>query len=264
MSNDSSNSAQAATTETPKSHRWVWSPSTAVLIVVLSYFAAQFLGGIIVSIYPYLRNWDSTQANNWLTNSVLAQFFYVLLSEAITLTVVWLFVRHRIALKLLGLVRPHWRDILYAIGGVLVYFLLYSVAVGIISSLVSINVNQQQDVGFQNVVGVSALVLTFASLVILPPIAEEITFRGFLYGGFRRRFNPLWAALGTSLLFAAPHLLESDSGQGLLWIAGIDTFVLSLVLCYLREKTGSLWASMGVHAAKNSIAFISLFIVHVH
>jgi membrane protease YdiL (CAAX protease family) len=49
----------------------------------------------------------------------------------------------------------------------------------------------------------------------------------------------------------------------LLYIAAIDTFTLSLILVYLREKTGGLWSSMGLHAIKNGIAFVSLFIVHV-
>ncbi len=43
--------------------------------------------------------------------------------------------------------------------------------------------------------------------------------------------------------------LEFGDNQPLLWIAGIDTFVLSLVLTpYAREKTGSIWTSVGIHA----------------
>ena len=71
------------------------------------------------------------------------------------------------------------------------------------------------------------------------------------------------SALATSALFATPHLFESGSG-GLLWIAGLDTFVLSLVLCYLRERTGRLWAGVGVHMLKNSIAFVSLYYAAIH
>jgi membrane protease YdiL (CAAX protease family) len=181
----------------------------------------------------------------------------------LTIGILWLYAKHRITRKQLGLAKPHWIDPLYTIGGVVVYYVAYVAAVAIISIVVTINTSQQQDIGFNHVAGAGALTLTFISLVILPPLVEEITFRGVLYGGLRRRVKPLWAALGTSCLFAVPHLLEGGSG-GLLWIAGIDTFVLSLVLCSLREKTGRLWAGMGVHAIKNSVAFISLFIVHLH
>ncbi|MGH7237402.1 MAG: CPBP family glutamic-type intramembrane protease [Candidatus Saccharimonadales bacterium] len=47
-------------------------------------------------------------------------------------------------------------------------------------------------------------------------------------------------------------------------MAGVDTFILSTVLCYLREKTGRLYAGIGVHALKNFVAFAALFLFHVH
>jgi hypothetical protein len=95
----------------------------------------------------------------------------------------------------------------------------------------------------------------------LPPFAEEIMFRGFLFSGLKKKLPVIWAALFTSLLFAVPHLLESGSG-GLLWIAGIDTFILSMVLCWLRQKTDRLYAGMGLHALKNFIAFATLYLLH--
>jgi membrane protease YdiL (CAAX protease family) len=262
MSNDTSNPTIKASE--PSTKRWPWSPTTAVVIVVVAFLVAQLLGGILVDLYPSIHHWSGAQANNWLTNSIVAQFFFVLISETLTLFILWLYLRNRVTREQLGLTKPSWYDPLFSVMALVVYYGVYLLAVAAVTVVVTINTNQQQNVGFNNVVGVGALVMTFISLVVLPPIVEEITFRGVLYGGLRRRLNPLWAALGTSCLFAAPHLLESNSGQGLLWIAGIDTFVLSLVLCYLREKTGRLWAGMGVHAMKNGIAFISLFIVHVH
>jgi membrane protease YdiL (CAAX protease family) len=66
------------------------------------------------------------------------------------------------------------------------------------------------------------------------------------------------AALLTSALFAVPHLLEGNGS--LLWIGGMDTFVLSLALCYLREKTGSLWAPVALHMLKNGVAYLALFV----
>jgi membrane protease YdiL (CAAX protease family) len=49
--------------------------------------------------------------------------------------------------------------------------------------------------------------------------------------------------------------LQTGQGASLLWAAGVDTFVLSLVLVYLREKTGALYAGMLVHSLNNLIAF---------
>jgi membrane protease YdiL (CAAX protease family) len=86
--------------------------------------------------------------------------------------------------------------------------------------------------------------------------------RGYLYGSLRKAFSKLNAALITSVIFASAHL-EFGSGAPLLWIAALDTFVLSLFLVGLHEKTGSLWAGMLVHGAKNAIAFAALFIFHL-
>jgi membrane protease YdiL (CAAX protease family) len=45
------------------------------------------------------------------------------------------------------------------------------------------------------------------------------------------------------------------------WNVAIDVFVLSMVACYLRELTGSIWAGIILHCLKNLIAFIALFFV---
>ena len=66
------------------------------------------------------------------------------------------------------------------------------------------------------------------------------------------RFIP--AMLLASGLFGLAHLWSGIDGS-LLWAAGIDTFLLSLVLVFLREKTGALYAGMLVHALNNIIAF---------
>jgi len=56
--------------------------------------------------------------------------------------------------------------------------------------------------------------------------------------------------------------LPEGGAAGPLYIAALDTFILSLVLIYLREKTGSLWASITLHAVKNGVAFMALFVLH--
>jgi membrane protease YdiL (CAAX protease family) len=61
-------------------------------------------------------------------------------------------------------------------------------------------------------------------------------------------------------LFAVAHL-QFGSGAPLLWIAAIDTFVLSLFLIYLKDKTDSLWAPILLHMLKNFIAFMALFVL---
>jgi len=243
---------------------WVH-PIGAVLIVLFIYFASQIIGGLLLSVYPALHHWSDSQANDWVNNSVVAQFIYVVVAEGLTLLSLWAFLRHfKISLGEIGLKRAKGEDVLYALSGFALYFVSYAVLLSILMKFIpSLNVNQPQQIGFQTASGFGQLAMTAISLVILPPIAEEILMRGFLYSSLRRSMPKIGAALVTSILFATAHL-EFGEGAPLLWVAAIDTFVLSLVLILLREKTDRLWASMGVHGLKNTIAFISLFIFHTH
>ncbi|MEK7153780.1 MAG: CPBP family intramembrane glutamic endopeptidase, partial [Patescibacteria group bacterium] len=123
---------------------------------------------------------------------------------------------------------------------------------------------QEQALGFTRGISGTGLVMAFVSLVILPPLAEEIIFRGFLYGTLRaNKVRAGVAILVTSLIFGSLHLFGAAEG-GLLWIAFVDTFILSLVLCYFREQNGTIWASVGIHALKNGFVFLNLFIINAH
>jgi membrane protease YdiL (CAAX protease family) len=240
-----------------------WNPWGGVAFVLLIFFGSQIGAELLVSIYPWLKGWSSSRAFDWLNNAVSAQFVFVLLAETLAVGAIYLFLkRRRLSLATIGLKRPGWRDPLYGLAAVLPYYVLYLLTVGVVSSLVHLNVNQQQQIGFNNVQGWGPLVMAFISLVILPPLAEEIMVRGFLYSSLKKALPKLWAVLLTSAIFAAAHLPEGGAA-GPLYIGALDTFVLSLVLIYLREETGSLWASITLHAIKNGVAFVSLFALHL-
>jgi len=238
-----------------------WGPWVAVLYAVAVYLIAQVLASLLIVIYPRIEGWNKVQTESWLSNSVVAQFWFVLLAEVLTFGAIWWFVRWRQArLRSIGWRRPRWRDPVYTLAGFAAYFMLYLVLLAVAQALYpSLNPNQKQDLGFRNPHGAENLILTFISLVILPPIVEETVFRGFVFTGLRTKLRWVWATLFTSVLFAVPHLLESGQSGSLLWVAGIDTFTLSIVLCYLREKTDSLWPGILLHMLKNGIAFAYLY-----
>ena len=101
-------------------------------------------------------------------------------------------------------------------------------------------------------------VLAFMTMVVLAPLAEEMLFRGYLYGKLRKA-APIWVSiLVASLAFGLAHLWVG--GTALQWAVTIDTFVLSLMLCALREYTGAIWAGVLLHAIKNGLAFYLLFV----
>jgi membrane protease YdiL (CAAX protease family) len=242
-----------------------WSPSVAVVYAILVYFAAQFIGGLAVYLYPLLQGRSAQQAADWLSSSVVAQFWYVLFAELLTFGAIWWFIRRRKSdLGAIGWKRLRWGDPAMALAGFAIYFIGYAVLLAVSTHLFSgLNIDQKQELGFDNASGGAKLILTFLSLVVLPPIVEETVFRGFVYTGIRNKIRPIGAAVLTSLLFAVAHL-QFGSGKPLLWVAALDTFTLSLVLCYLRQTTNSLWPGVFLHGLKNGIAFISLFLLHVH
>lgn len=236
------------------------------LVVVFStialFFLAEILGGLLVSIFPVLQHWSPARANQWLSNSVTAQVVYGVLADGLIVAGVMVLMKWlHWNWSTIGLKKPKLRHIAYGLLAVVPYYLLYIIAIFIATTLVpSLNVNQTQNIGFNSVHGAFPIILAFISLVIVPPLAEEIATRGFLYTGLRKWLPKVASALIVSALFGAAHLPEGGSA-GPLWIGAIDTFTLSLVLVFLREKTGNLWAGITLHAIKNGVAFISLFIV---
>lgn len=261
MSKDSSDVAKKAL---PSYKTWRVA-SLALFGSVMLYFSAQIIGGLIVSLVPALHHWSAAQTTSWLTNSTLAQFSYGLLADSLMVGGVALFLKFfRWRWSTIGLTLPLWRQIAVGIVAAVPYYTIYILTVVIVSDLVpSLNVSQKQEIGFSSVHGLVPLILTFISLVVIPPLAEEITVRGFLYTGLKRWLPSLAAGLVVSVLFGAAHLAEGGAA-GPLWIGALDTFVLSVVLVFLREKTGSLWAGITLHAIKNGVAFISIFIVGSH
>jgi len=99
--------------------------------------------------------------------------------------------------------------------------------------------------------GVGGLLVALLLGGVLAPVAEEVFFRGFLYAGMRSRWGVGWALVASSLIFALIHLTPSVLPP---------LFIMGLLLAYLYERSNSLWPSVLLHAAVNSIAFIGMYI----
>lgn len=240
-----------------------WTPLESIGITLLIYFASQLFVGLTLYLVPSALGLNDSQITYWLESAV-GQFVAVLSIDAMSLVLLLSFLKRRHAtLKTIGFIgKPAWRDIGYALAGFGVYFVSYIVlSIGIKALLPSINFEQEQQLGFKDVSNIQ-LPLVFLSLVVLPPLIEELLTRGFLYTGLKAKLPRIPAMLLTSILFAVAHL-QFGSNAPLLWVAAIDTFILSLVLIILKDKTKRLWAPILLHALKNGIAFTALFIFHV-
>jgi membrane protease YdiL (CAAX protease family) len=255
-----------------KSKAEQWNPLVGVLVGIVALFGSQLvIDVLIVTIVAVVKHWTTQHAINWLTNAIGAEFVFVLLSEIAAVYAVYIYVsKYKDGLSRIGIKKPVLADPLYGIAGIPAYLILYFVLLRIVLLFAPhLNTSQKQQIGFTNASGFIDLLLTFFSVVILPPIAEEIIFRGLIFTSLKNKLPlihktmPIWlAAIVTSCLFAAGHLTEGGS-SGPLYIAAVDTFSLSIVLIYIRQKTDRLWGGMTLHAIKNLIAFIAVFVLHV-
>jgi membrane protease YdiL (CAAX protease family) len=137
----------------------------------------------------------------------------------------------------------NWTDIALAPIG----FALYLV-VSIVSQYVMpfIDWNQQQDIGYDTAALFGKdLIIILIAVVIIAPIAEEIIFRGWLYGKMRARIPAWLAMILVSVLFGVMHRQVN---------VGVNVFFLSMILCLMREMTGTIYAGILLHMLKNGIA----------
>lgn len=229
------------------------------LKMLVGLLAWMFTSFILASLIVALAQWAVIKTGvTWIVlsdtviNTILAAVVYIL-TLAIVVGVPWLVRKSTTSKEEIGLTRlPSWIDILLAPAGFVVYFIASGILTYTVTQLMpGFNSTQVQQTGFEHIVQQYEYLLAFVTLVVLAPVAEEILFRGYLYGKLKK-YVPTWVAiLATSALFGAVH------GQ---WNVGLDVFALSIVLCSLREVTGGIWAGMLLHMLKNGIAFYLLFI----
>ena len=208
----------------------------------LLYLLAQLIGGVVAALVTPRELNETYQLFIAVACNVLALFGLV----SFTVKRLHFSVRH------IGLTLPRAKDVLMVLPAFVAYFIFSALVTSLVAVFFkSFNSDQVQNVGFENLQGFGLLTAGFISLVILTPIFEEIIFRGYLFKGLRVRL-PFWvSAVITSIIFAAAHWQ---------WNVSLDVFGLSLVLCFLTEKSKSLGPAMALHALKNSLAFILLFV----
>jgi membrane protease YdiL (CAAX protease family) len=85
-----------------------------------------------------------------------------------------------------------------------------------------------------------SLCLALVALVVIAPLAEELTFRGLCFATMGRYSLP-----GSAALFALAHGLP---------VLLAPIFVAGLALGWLRARTGSLYPGLAVHMLLNAIA----------
>lgn len=157
---------------------------------------------------------------------------------------------------------PTWTDIGLAPVGFVVSLILAAGLVAIFSLFPWFDAEEAQDVGFNLFMSGGDKVIAFLTLVVAAPIAEEIIFRGWLYGKIREYLHirvPEKVGVGVSILVVSA-LFGLVHFQ---WNVGVNVFALSVVLCAMREITGTIYAGILTHMIKNGIAFYLLYVIGI-
>lgn len=228
--------------------------------VIAAWLIASFLTSFVIVLIQ-----QTTQLN--LLKSVAGSAVSQLLLMIVTLWLVlavpyrlgrakgWSKAKRRMSkMRILGLSRlPQWSDVQATALGVVAYYGVALVCSFVISQFLPPSVMQQvQDVGFVPTSDPLQTVIIVLVLAAATPVFEELIFRGFLLGKLQPQAGFWLSAIIVSLLFAVAH--------GQINVA-LVTFILSMVSCYLRQSTGAIWSSIGLHAFVNLIAVTLVFVI---
>ena len=237
-----------------------WKLAGYVLLLTVwafcSIVASQLIVGIIMGLFFSIET----------LNTPVMSGIYSVISYGLALLLI-IFVPPRVAEKLkkggektmatsreeLGLNGlPTWVDLLIAPIVFIVSTLLAIGLVQLFSVFPWFNAEQVQSTGFTPYMNMGEKVIAFLVLVVAAPIVEEIIFRGWLYGKLRAKLNAVTSIIIVSVLFGIMHFQ---------WNVGVNVFALSVVLCGLREITGTIYAGILTHMIKNGVAFYLLYVL---
>ncbi len=105
-----------------------------------------------------------------------------------------------------------------------------------------------KDVGAR--AGVLGVLASCLVLCVVAPFCEEFLFRGFIFGALRNWRGPAVGALITGVLFGAIHVGSAPV------VDLVPLAIFGVVLCGLRQWSGSLYPGIALHALNNSAALV--------
>lgn len=229
-----------------------WKSWEAVLVFVLSWVGIPLL---ILSAFRFAAPYDANiQAfvQGIRTNDITASFQLTVLDALAGLGCIWLVLRkYKVGWDSLGLRKFNVLKTSLLIGVMFVTFLALVYIAMIVTKLLvpGFNPDQAQVNEFTQAVTGNARLISFFALVVIPPIIEEIVFRGFMFPAFSGRVGILFGALFSSLLFGFAHLQAN---------VGVYTVVLGLLLCFMYKKTNSIIPGMLLHMLNNYVAYAAI------
>jgi uncharacterized protein len=104
-------------------------------------------------------------------------------------------------------------------------------------------------------------IVDILAAVVLAPLGEELFFRGFAQTAWTRDIGWRSALLRTALFFAVIHALnvtgaDFSEGARVALVVALVRIPVALALGWAFARTGSIAASLGLHAAFNGVTLL--------
>ena len=236
-----------------------------ILWVIVAFNAVQFLlGAIVFSLVP--ESFIDSELGTMLVTALT--FFLIIVAIVVIPSRVFKFSLRGKILETVGFEQrvPRWRDIGLALG---TYVACFASAIGLVVVVQILFPNfdmaQSQSLPFERGGYYSqyALVWMYVTLAIVAPLAEEVIFRGYLFGKIRKFLPAGLTVVITAVVFGLMHVVGFDDSGAFRaqWNVVIGLLPLAIGLGVLREYTGSIWASVILHSIQNTFTFMLLFVV---
>jgi membrane protease YdiL (CAAX protease family) len=142
--------------------------------------------------------------------------------------------------------------------------LVLTAIVGAILAQFGLQSNQLEQFSFVLDEGPMAFIVLLVAAGVLAPIIEELFFRGFLFGLYRRR-QPLWVAYAiSSVLFTLLHIEPTRMSPPQIVGLSVGILLLAVLLAWMYQRTGSLIPSIIAHAVNNATGLILFYLASTH
>ncbi|MCD7956690.1 MAG: CPBP family intramembrane metalloprotease [Lachnospiraceae bacterium] len=94
---------------------------------------------------------------------------------------------------------------------------------------------------------------SFLGTFLVAPIIEELVFRGLIQGVISKNYNRYAGGIVSSLIFGAVHLMNGSLSLISAFQLIISGTLAGIMFSCIYLSTGSIWASVSVHALYNGI-----------
>jgi membrane protease YdiL (CAAX protease family) len=143
---------------------------------------------------------------------------------------------------------PVWRTVGWAALGMVAFYVVTAIYAGIVAPDAEQEVTES--LGAED--GTFGLIAAGLMVMVVAPAVEELFFRGFFYRALRTRWPLVLAAVVDGLVFGLIHY-DFEGVDGLLLLPPLA--FLGAIFCLVYERTGTLYAVIGMHALNNALAF---------